>query len=304
MRTNDRSEDRTHYDLSDGYSLERADPKEFAIHAAIYLSADTRFELDWDVRLSTLVRVGESGYWIKQEGHRIGGVMLRPNLMTGLFLEPPFGDVYQVLRRLKRLLVHWSDKNADVNAVEIPPDQREYFHRLGFQLRNAVRCMIRPTETFDVSWGDDFVAAQPRKENEQEIARLMSEAFSHLGFGEMTLEEQTQSVRHWFVKQMEAEILGRASTLVYEKGTNRLVGACLIMLWQSWPVVYDVAVSPAFQGRGLATKMLQRALTVLKERYPVLRLNVTVKNPAESVYYNLGFLPGVEIAHLYIPAAR
>ncbi len=49
--------------------------------------------------------------------------------------------------------------------------------------------------------------------------------------------------------------------------------------------------------------MLQRALTSLKGNYPLLRLYVMEGNDAESVYWNLGFMPGVqEIENMYIPA--
>ncbi|GGG14879.1 hypothetical protein GCM10010912_69130 [Paenibacillus albidus] len=48
--------------------------------------------------------------------------------------------------------------------------------------------------------------------------------------------------------------------------------------------------------------MYQRALTGLKDKYPVLRLYVMEGNDAESVYLNLGFVPGVlEIQSMYIP---
>ncbi|MFK4169671.1 GNAT family N-acetyltransferase [Paenibacillus lautus] len=59
---------------------------------------------------------------------------------------------------------------------------------------------------------------------------------------------------------------------------------------------------PTYRGRGLATRMLKRALSVLKDKYPVLRLYVMEGNDAESVYLNLGFIPGVlEIQSMYIP---
>ncbi len=164
--------------------------------------------------------------------------------------------------------------------------------------------MIQPTEVFDVVWPDAFRVAPPRAENQAEMAHTMAAAFANLGFGEMTIEGQMRNVGRWLDKQQEAEIRGRASTLVYEKATGRLAGVCLIMLWQGWPVIYDIGVHPDFQGQGLARWMLQRALTVLKESYPVVRLNVAARNPAESVYYSLGFLPGPEIYHLIMPGKK
>ncbi|MOA39456.1 hypothetical protein D3C78_1612380 [compost metagenome] len=48
--------------------------------------------------------------------------------------------------------------------------------------------------------------------------------------------------------------------------------------------------------------MLKRGLSLLKDKYPFLRLYVMEGNDAESVYTNLGFVPGVqEIQSMYIP---
>ncbi|WP_238327914.1 GNAT family N-acetyltransferase [Paenibacillus gorillae] len=67
--------------------------------------------------------------------------------------------------------------------------------------------------------------------------------------------------------------------------------------------VYSIGVLPAYRGKGLATLMLKRALSILKDHYPILRLYVMEGNEAESVYYNLGFAPGVqEIQSMRIPA--
>lgn len=52
----------------------------------------------------------------------------------------------------------------------------------------------------------------------------------------------------------------------------------------------------------MASRMLKRALTVLNDKYSILRLYVMEGNDAESIYFNLGFVPGVqEIQNMYIP---
>lgn len=96
-------------------------------------------------------------------------------------------------------------------------------------------------------------------------------------------------------------LMNKASTLIYEKKTNELVGACLISIWEDWPNVYDIAVKPSFQKRGLAKNMLKRALTVLKEGYPTLRLFVTLGNDAEMLYHQMGFLAGTETTEMILP---
>lgn len=98
------------------------------------------------------------------------------------------------------------------------------------------------------------------------------------------------------------ELLTQASTLVYDKDSGQLIANCRLCLQDNQAAVYSIGVIPAYRGRGLATRMLQRALTGLKDKYPILRLYVMEGNDAESVYLNLGFVPGVqEIQSMYIP---
>lgn len=95
-------------------------------------------------------------------------------------------------------------------------------------------------------------------------------------------------------------MVNKASTLIYEKKTNELVGACLISIWEEWPNVYDIAVKPSFQKKGLAKNMLKRSLTILKKQYPTLRLFVTLGNDAEMVYHKMGFLAGTETTEMIL----
>lgn len=65
--------------------------------------------------------------------------------------------------------------------------------------------------------------------------------------------------------------------------------------------MYDIAVKPSFEKRGLAKNMLKRALTVLKEQYPTLRLFVTLGNDAEMLCHKMGFLAGRETIEMILP---
>jgi len=79
-----------------------------------------------------------------------------------------------------------------------------------------------------------------------------------------------------------------------------LIGACLVSLWEGWPNVFDIAVKPSYQNKGLGTMMLKRALSELKGSYPVLRLFVTIGNDAEMVYHKMGFLSGTETTKMVL----
>ena len=82
------------------------------------------------------------------------------------------------------------------------------------------------------------------------------------------------------------------------------VGACLIGLCHGVPTVSHVAVRHGWRRQGTCTRMLQWALTALSGHHKLLTLTVAVGTPAESVSYDLGFLPGPEQVSVYIPAGQ
>ncbi len=160
--------------------------------------------------------------------------------------------------------------------------------------------MIRPTEEFNIMWREGFYANLPKRENQGEIGKLLYEAFEnnvnlHSSY---TLEEYTGWVKEYFDDYLDSDMLNRASTLVYDGNTNELVGVCYVSLWQEWPLISQIAVKPSYEGRGIGTKMLKKALTILKKEYPVVRLYVDIGNEAEEVYENLGFLKGLELTQM------
>ncbi|WP_405106139.1 GNAT family N-acetyltransferase [Paenibacillus sp. FSL K6-1217] len=200
-----------------------------------------------------------------------------------------------------------------MRAYEILPDQVQLYARAGFW-PDEFRCrwMQRPTEYFHVNWEDSLRIESPEVEVTEaggkrfvlaeEIARCDFESFR----GGLDATRRKQFALEDFVPGEDPnysnEILTQASTLVFDNTTDQLIANCRLCLQDHVAAVYSISVNPAYRGKGLATRMLQRALTTLKGTYPLLRLYVMEGNVAESVYYNLGFKPGVqEIQKMYIP---
>ncbi|MBU3208386.1 GNAT family N-acetyltransferase [Clostridium algidicarnis] len=158
-------------------------------------------------------------------------------------------------------------------------------------------------EVFDTIWDGEYEIVPVTKENKRDISKLFVEAFSTIGEsqGKTNFEKQNESIESYFDNNPENTLVNKASTLIYEKKTNELVGACLISIWEEWPNVYDIAVKPSFQKKGLAKNMLKRSLTILKKQYPTLRLFVTLGNDAEMVYRKMGFLAGTETTEMILP---
>jgi GNAT superfamily N-acetyltransferase len=93
---------------------------------------------------------------------------------------------------------------------------------------------------------------------------------------------------------MYGEVLNRPSILIRHK--NQLAGACIITdgfpsSRKKVPLVADIFVKKEYRGNGLATGMLSRSISALRDmNYGELSLWATVGNPAISIYENLGFV--------------
>lgn len=282
--------------LDNEFSLIQANSKDFAIHYTTYRE-NVFFRQSWERRVA-IFEDDIPCYWLLHNGARIGGVCLKPNLLWAIFLEPPFTDMYRVLVRLKKYLIEISDSTMPIEVVGILPYQAEHFSRLGFKPIETRRVMIRPTEKFDViDWGNDFMIKTPSVKNLEEIAQLSYKGYlgsDSIGYPTQNTIEQQRSDLEYYFKYNNEELLRKSSSLVFDKQNNKLVGACLISMWEGLPLISNIVVDKKYRGRGIASNLLKHSLSTLKENHEVVRLFVTVGNSAESLYYQLGFYPGME----------
>ena len=296
------SKEENYYDLYYGFSLEKAVNTEYAKYHAAYLNIDIGFKSSYEQKCA-VVGPNDNCYWIKMNNVRVGGAFLEPNQVEGLFLIPPFEDIFKVLKLIKNVLISWSDKSKDILATVVGPAEVDYYHMLGFRTSEIARWMMRPTESYFVYWEDKYEIRMPKIEDTEALGRFFFEAFeNYVGKTKYSLEERTSFVKDYFNNGTLNELLLKASSIVYDKETNELIGVCLISEYRGWPLVSDIAVKSTYRGLSLATRMLKKALSTTKEKYPAMRLYVLCGNEAESVYYNLGFNPGVKLTDLYIPA--
>jgi len=291
------------YELHKGFKLEKAELAEFAKFYVIYSNSNYFFSQSWDNSMS-VIKAANSCYWIMKDNCRVGGVIIRPNLITKLFLIPPYTDTFQVLKSIKSILLHWSDCSRNIDAYEVLPKEVQAYHRIGFRTEETRRCMIRPTELFNVEWEDKYEIITPNMGHKFIIAELFKEAYA----GGVDSKKEDDENKHinfledYFNEEFEDKLINRASALVFDKKTNELAASCLISYWMGLPILEDIAVRPSYQGRDLGEKLIKRALSILKQKHDAMRLFVTIGNSAEAVYYNVGFLPGEEFTNLYMRA--
>jgi ribosomal protein S18 acetylase RimI-like enzyme len=300
------------YALSAEYAIRRAEPEEWGVYCSVYYNA----AYNGFFKEEGFANSRPNAFWIYKEGFRVGGVRMSPEVLYHLFWIPPFQEALKVLKLLKRLLIHWSDDRELIKTYEVLPDQAGLFAMAGFW-PDPFRCrwMQRPTEIYDVVWEDGLRIESPeifespdggkQYARQDEIARCDFDSFRG-GFEAISRKKQTLAD---FMPAEDPnytnEVLRQASTLVFDRESGRLIANCRLCLQDQFAAVYSIGVIPTYRGKGLATRMLQRALTLIKEHYPLLRLYVMEGNDAEAVYTNLGFKSGVqEIQTMSIPARR
>jgi len=302
------SKDATSYALSDQFSLLKAEAKDWNIYYSVYYNqAYNGFFKEYGYE----VHDSDHLFWIFRGESKVGGVIVSENTMSNLFFIPPFNDELKLVKLLKQLLIDFSDGSRDILVFDVLPPQVDLFARAGFWIgAERSRWMQRPTEVIDIEWDDDLRIEKPRRlANELDIAEAMFESFK----GGVNAARRNHTSRESYIFDLQHPIftdtMVNASTLVYDKATNKLVGVCLLFMADQrrtfYPGLYIFGVHPSYRKRGIASNMLKRALTELHGEYPIMRLGLLQGTYAESVYYNLGFMPAdVEVEVCVLPTSE
>lgn len=305
MKDNTWAAEKMVYAMPEGYSLKKAAWQEYADYFAVYVVyyQNVWFRQSYE-RFCAIVEECDCCYWIEKDGKRIGGVLMEPNYINCLFLIPPHNELDKVLSYLKELLLIWSDKSKDIAAGSIKPDQVRIFQRHGFRELETRRCMIRPTEKFNITWDSGLIVKKPALDHVEELSQMFHSAFQGGpgADGNMSVEELRDHMKYYLEGFCQDKVLQEASTLLYDKNSDALIGACLISLWEGWPNFFLLGLTPSYKNRGLGTKLMKHALSALHDHYPVARLFVTLGNEAELLYHKLGFMSGIETTKMFIPA--
>jgi ribosomal protein S18 acetylase RimI-like enzyme len=296
------------YILNDGFMLKRADKFEFGVHETIYSNMDLELSFSW--KKQTVGKINyDNHFWIFKGDKRVGGVHISPNLMGAFFMEAPYiVDRFTAIRALNNALLQWAGDDKNIRVYGVTPLDIEHYQKLGYRIKCERRVMIHPTETFDnINWGDDFTIKVPTMDDVPEIGKLFYESYSggidYEVFGKRSLEEANMDAERILNIYKSNNIID-GSTLVYDKNTNELIGACMAGITgycdNDFSEIGDVVVKPAYRKSGIASNMIKQALTNLKKISPATILCVTIGNPAESVYHKMGFFSGVKFTNMYL----
>jgi ribosomal protein S18 acetylase RimI-like enzyme len=155
--------------------------------------------------------------------------------------------------------------------------------------------MVRPTERFEVVWDDRFEVVPLAEERKMDVAELYHRTSAPLYDTDAggTLAECLRDIDRYLDYHRPMDLYPlflTGSTLVHDKDSGQLIAVCLMAGSPTEGHVFNVFVDPAFRRRGIATRMLKRALTVYADTHDKIDLEVDQDGPARQLYEKLGFL--------------
>ena len=288
------SKDISNYELGNGYQLIQVDKdtNDFVHHWAAY-RPNEGYHLDWTTRYSDLKGVPFC-YWITKNGQCLGGCLMMPNVIAELFLIPPHNKYEEILSCLLPLLDYWSDEEQAIRAMYVLPEQIAVLEQHDFRIVEQRRWMIRPVTRFQVDFEPNYQAVYPEIADLDEITEIFVAAFSGgIGeYGRRDYHQHKQSIQKYF----DTHPLLDASLILRDEQTGQIVSVCLVSEFAGHATIQFIVTHPDYQGKGIGTSILQYAINKLYGTYLWVTLAVTVGNPAESLYQNLGFKPNIPIS--------
>lgn len=282
------------YKLSEEFEIIKANARDFSVYYILYGHRD--MNIWFPTKIERAFNVFENikdQYWINYKGKRIGGFItqLNNNWFGFMFLIPPFNDEYKVLNKIVSFIKSSSD-NKPISVSGVYPSSYQNYHRLGFQMTETEKIMIRPTESFEINWSENLYLDSPQEEYREKMVELYREVYAEspvpsinnkdYDFYDNLLKKQIPMSKHEF------------STLIFDKRTKELIASCLVIIWEELPYIADIIVKNSYKNKGLGTMMLKKVLNNSYKNYPAVRLAVRPGNRAESLYHNLGFVSGME----------
>lgn len=284
------------------YKINRANSEEWAKYHAIYrLSNFTEWmSLSFQSDIERYKNL-DSCYWIERDSKRIGGALIKPNILKCIFAIPPFHDNKELIEVLTLYVNSISDRSKEIVVPDSDLRLIEDYTSIGYQLQRTEKLMVCATSKFKVTWEDRYKIIAPKIEHAEAMAKLYFNTYSTNGLqyiASQSYDFQVSSVQVYFKHTQALDITNEWSTLILDTNTNKLIGACMVGFVNGLPYILDFVVHPEFQRRGLGTKMLQRTLNLLFKTYPAIRLNVTVGNDAEKFYEKSGFISLAEKGYM------
>jgi ribosomal protein S18 acetylase RimI-like enzyme len=276
------------------YKICKANSEEWARYHAIYRLANFNEWMSLSFQ-NDIERYEKTDfcYWVIVANKRIGGAFIKPNMLKSIFTIPPFHNNKELIEVLTLHVTAISDKGYPIVVPDADVNQVDCYKNVGFNLERIEKLMVCPTNEFEISLEERYKFVTPKLEHSEAMANLYFQAYSNNKFdyiASQSYEFQATSVQIFFDHIKSTNVTNEWSTLVYDTVKDKFIGACTVGFVNGLPYILDFVVHPEYQGKGLASKMIQRTLSLQHRNYPAIRLNVSEGNDAEEFYYKLGFI--------------
>lgn len=284
------------------YEIQKANPEEWAKYHAIYRLSNFNewMSLSFQSDIDRYKRA-DFYYWIVKNDKKIGGALIKPNLLKCMFTIPPFHKIENMIKVLTLYAQSISDKTKDMIIPDADLRLIKHYQSEGFKIERINKIMVCPTNEYNITWEERYMVIPPKVEHKEAMARLYFETYSKNKLEyikNQSYDFQVSSVITYFDHIEKTGVSNEWSTLVYDKASSRFIAACVVGLVNDLPYILDFVVHPEFQRRGIASKMMKRTLNLFFKDYPAIRLNSIVGNDAEIFYDKLGFISLAENGYL------
>ncbi|PFA69167.1 GNAT family N-acetyltransferase [Bacillus sp. AFS015802] len=290
--------------LEGGLQLVYQEPKEFVRYHSIYHGqkcADYYFRRSPEA-LIEVATIFDCGYLIMKDETIIGGVFLKPHFMYDLFVVPPYNDYKGLVHRLLHYLKKVSKSEEKIMIREIVEEQVPAYEQYGCQINEANHWMIRPTEPLKAVLPEGYQSRAVSREDTEDIAGLLVKAYKANPAYEKigSKEDYLPHVNEFLDVHKNNTIMDECSRVVVHKRTNTIVGVCLHMEFENYPLIMSLVVDPDHQKRGLGRYLLTHSISIASKAYPATRLSVIKDNRAIKLYEDLGFIRNGSLVDMYI----
>lgn len=162
--------------------------------------------------------------------------------------------------------------------------------------------MIRPTQSLEAVLPEGYLSRSVLSEDIEDIACLIMKAYkANPAYKQIgTKEDYANHVKEFIEKYQTNRIMDECSRVIVEQSTTNIVGVCLHMEFEQYPLIMSLAVDPEHQQKGIGRFLLTNSINISSKEYPATRLSVLKDNSAIKLYESLGFIKNKSITDMYL----
>lgn len=281
-------------DLGDNITIVYQEPEVFYKYHVVYYGhkySEYYFKNSQNELLKKAKYI-DSGYLIFKENKIVGGVFIKPNFMTDLFVVPPYNDYEYLANKLLKYLKTISNKDEKILLQEIIEEYLPFYKSKDCEITESGFWMIRPTEEMNSIVPEKYEVTDIVDEYKYEMAEVIMAAYS------ANPAMKSVESKNFYVEHVERAMqytndnsaLYNSSKVMFYKPTNEIVGLCLHMEFEGLPLIMSFAVRPDHQGKGVGSYLLKNSISCSSTKYSATRLYVINGNPALEIYEHMGFI--------------